>query len=140
MKLIRILIVTLLATFVVATPVAAANDPVRLNFQKSIVDPAGVWQGTVSGDVDGDLTTELQSLAVSGPIWRVTFAWIVSADSKSFVATLDGTLNTRTGTVVMDGSVTEGWLLGARVHEQGRLVDPATSTFVGTIRIEPATS
>ena len=36
--------------------------------------------------------------------------------------------------------VIEGYLLGAQVHEQGRLIDPETLTFEGSLRLMPATS
>jgi len=137
--LIKAVALTALATSLLVSPAMAANDPVRLSFDKALVDPAGVWEGTVSGDVDGDLTTELLSLEVTGAIWHVTFDWIVTAGDQSFVATMDGILNTKTGGVVMNGTVTSGWLLGAQVHEEGQLIDPATLRFVGEITILPAT-
>jgi hypothetical protein len=31
-------------------------------------------------------------------------------------------------------------MLGARVHESGQLIDAATSTFTGAIRVMPATA
>ena len=37
----------------------------------------------------------------------------------------------------MKGRVVDGHLLGAKVREQGQLVDPATSAFEGTIDIDP---
>lgn len=119
----------------IAGPDAA---PVRLTFDKTLVDPAGVWQGTIGGDVDGDLTTVLTALEVSGAIWLVEFDWIVDTDDEqSFTAHLSGILNTNTGKVVMNGTVVEGWLLGAQVHEEGQLVDAQTLQFQGTIRIMP---
>ncbi len=99
-----------------------------------------MWSGTVSGDVEGTLTTELLSLIPSGPVMQVEFAWIVSAGDQSFTAILKGTLNTQTGQVVMNGRIVEGWLTGAQVHEEGQLVDPATSRFQGTITILTATA
>jgi hypothetical protein len=38
------------------------------------------------------------------------------------------------------GTVVEGWLSGAQVHEEGQLVDPATLRFVGEIEIMPASA
>ncbi len=116
----------------------AANDPLRLTFDKSTSGP-GVWQGTVSGDVDGNLDTTLLSVTETGVIWHVTFDWVVDGDS-SFTARLSGTLHTSTGHVVMNGRVIEGDYLGALVHETGQLIDPATLRFQGLIQIMPATS
>lgn len=119
---------------------AAAASPVRLNFIKSVVStlPIMTWKGSVNGDVAGDLETRLLSLRVSGGIWHVEFDWIVSgASATSFTARLSGILNTKTGKVVMDGTVIEGYLEGAQVHEEGVLTDATSSTFAGTIRIAP---
>ena len=91
-------------------------------------------------DVGGDLTTELRDLRVTGPIWHVEFDWIVAGGDQSFTARLTGILNTNTGYVVMNGAVIEGWLEGARVHEEGQLIDPDTLRFQGAILLMPATA
>ncbi|HYO80411.1 MAG TPA: hypothetical protein VES20_03350 [Bryobacteraceae bacterium] len=39
-----------------------------------------------------------------------------------------------------NGTVIDGYLDGARVHEEGLLVDASTSKFEGTIRIAPKTA
>lgn len=118
---------------------SAPNQPVRLEFAKCAV-VTGVWEGTVTGDIEGDLRTELTELRVTGPIWHVRFNWIISAGEQSFTADLRGILNTVTGRVVMNGRIVEGYLAGAQVHEQGQLVDAENSCFVGTIRVMPATA
>lgn len=124
-----------------AASASAANEPVRIGFDKSISDPtAFVWTGSVTGDVSGGLTTRLTGLRVAGPIWHVCFDWIIDAGAHSFVADLSGTLNTNTGRVVMNGTVVEGWLSGAQVHEEGQLVDPAKLRFVGEIQLMPASA
>lgn len=115
------------------------SDPVRIRFDKSAV-AEGVWNGSVSGDVSGDLTTRLQSLRVEGVIWHVVFTWEIDAGPDSFTALLSGTLNTDTGRVVMNGRVVEGKWLGAQVHEEGQLIDPASLRFQGDIRIMPETA
>jgi hypothetical protein len=122
-----------------AASAAASSEPVRLTFDKSAVAP-GIWQGTVDGDVSGSLTTILTDLRIEGPVWHVRFDWIVSAGGSSFVADLRGTLNTETGAVVMNGTVVDGLLEGARVHERGRLVDPAALRFQSSIRLMPASA
>ena len=142
----RIFMVAILAAFTLAAFPRAASagasldrSPVRLQFDKQ--DGAGgIWNGTITGDADGSLTTQLLSLEPAGPILKVSFAWIVSAGEQSFTAVLYGTLNTLTGQVEMDGTIVEGWLAGAQVHEEGQLVDPMTGRFQGTITIFPMTA
>jgi hypothetical protein len=124
--------------FASAAAATAANDPVRLSFDKTASSP-GFWSGTVSGDVTGNLATELLSVTETGVIWHVTFDWVVDGDA-AFTARLSGTLNTSTGHVVMDGRVIDGDYLGARVHEEGHLIDPTTLRFQGLIQIMPATA
>jgi hypothetical protein len=139
LKIRRVLggLVAILACAALLAPTAAqAKSPVNLTFDKSSSGP-GTWQGTVSGDITGDLTTVLRDVRVTGKVWHVEFDWIVSAGSQSFTARLDGVLNTKTGAVVMNGRVIEGYLQGARVHEEGQLIDPTSLHFVGSIRIMP---
>lgn len=122
---------------------AGAAAPLDLTFQKTAV-AAGEWEGTVSGDVDGDLTTILTGCTgpnqCSGQIWHVEFDWIIDAGAESFTARLTGVLNTVTGQVVMNGTVVDGFLQGAQVHEAGQLVDAETLAFEGTIRVMPSTA
>jgi hypothetical protein len=140
MRKVTLILLCLGALTAAAVPAASAsNAPVRLTFDKSVASP-GVWHGTVAGDIDGGLTTELLALDTTGPIAHVTFDWIVSAGQSSFTARLSGIWNTKTGAVIMNGTVVSGYLLGARVHEQGELVDPNVLEFVGSIRLMPATA
>ena len=139
--LIAILAVSILAAFPQAAHASTGRDmsPIRIQFDKQ-GGANGTWTGTVTGDVEGALTTQLQSLTPNGPILNVSFAWIVSAGEQSFTAVLHGTLNSLTGQVEMDGTIVEGWLAGAQVHEEGQMIDPATGRFQGTILIFPATA
>jgi hypothetical protein len=40
----------------------------------------------------------------------------------------------------MNGTVVDGYLLGAQVHEEGRLLDPATLHFAGFLRLMPGSA
>jgi hypothetical protein len=66
--------------------------------------------------------------------------WVIDAGAESFTAHLSGVLNNVTGSVVMNGTVVDGFLEGAQVHEAGQLVNAETLGFEGTIRIMPATA
>jgi hypothetical protein len=122
---------------------AGAAEPLRLTFEKESV-AVGMWEGSVSGDVHGDLTSVLTSCTgpnpCSGTIWHVEFDWIIQAGAESFTAHLSGILNLQTGAAIMDGTVVDGFLQGAQVHEEGQLVNAATLRFEGTIRVMPATA
>lgn len=89
--------------------------------------PAGIWQGTVSGGVEGDLTTVLRELRVTGAIWHVRFDRILAAGEHSFTADLRRIRNTMTGAVAMSAGVVEGYHPGARVSSRG------ASTGSGTL-------
>lgn len=133
-------------------PISAASQAdtekqINLTFEKSasVTEPF-VWEGSVDGDVAGPLRTELQleDFRETGRIWHVRFLWIIDdGGSDSFVADLTGILNLNTGRVVMNGrvvSAADPALVGAQVHEEGQLVDPATSTFQGTITVNIPTA
>ena len=148
MKKLALLLVATAALAVVGGAVSTgaargedASGGIVVPFQKHIVDPANFgFQGTTGGPASGTLVSMIVGpLDASSPVWHFTFKWVVTADNthKSFVALTDGSLDTTTGSVVMDGSVVQGWHLGARVHEEGQLVDPATLTFAGNILILP---
>ncbi len=139
-----LLILCLLAIVAVVPSVppvrASKTSPVVLTFDKHATG-SGIWSGTVGGDGNGELTTTLTNLRTTGAVWPVEFDWQISSDdaAHSFTAQLRGTLNTETGSVVMSGTVVDGWLAGARVHQVGQLIDPETQRFQGTLRILPAT-
>jgi hypothetical protein len=131
------------AALVAASGASAGNAPVQVEFVKHVVDPASlVFEGSTGGAVSGSLTSKLVSLdGLSGPVYHVTFDWIVSAGAESFTARTTGTWNTSTGSVIMNGTVvSDGYLSGAQVHEEGRLVDPDTLTFAGFLRLLPVTA
>ena len=128
---------------------ATAAPPAQVDWAKSFdhLDAGGhpVFLGTTSGDVTGSLTSVGTVDAASGPILHVTFVWTVCegpacSGSHSFTASTSGIWNTNTGPVVMDGRVVDGWLEGAQVHEEGQLLDPATLSFQGFLRLLPNTA
>ena len=125
-----------------ASAATASNAPLEVHFVKHVVDRTNlVFEGTVSGAVNGSLVSRLVRLnSIDGPIYNITFDWIVSAADKSFTARTTGTWNTRTGQVVMNGTIIAGYLNRAQVHEQGHLVDPTTLTFEGFLQLMPATA
>ena len=95
--LVVLLLAGLLSVGLAHAAPASASPPLTLSFEKAAVG-AGVWQGTVSGDVDGDLTTLLTACTgCSGDIWHVEFDWIITAGAESWTGPLSGVRSHRTG-------------------------------------------
>jgi hypothetical protein len=136
-----VLLSVMLSALLIAGSAAADNNgPVYLTFAKADPDGNYVWNGTVSGDIAGALETRLLAASQTNRILHVDFEWEVEAGAQSFLAVLSGTLDTQTGAVTMNGTIVEGYLAGAQVHEEGQLVDPGNSGFEGTIAIFPASA
>jgi hypothetical protein len=143
MRKLTLIVLCLGAVVAAAVPAAnASNAPLQISFDKHVTDPAAfIFAGTTGGDISGTLTSNLVSLnASTGPNLHITFDWTVTAGTESFTARTEGIWNTKTGSVVMNGTVIDGYLLGAQVHEEGQLVNPATLEFVGFLRLMPATA
>jgi hypothetical protein len=118
-----------------AQPAAASplSAPLTWTFDKCAVGP-GVWQGTAHGPAgtSESLTTNLTSARQTDSVLHVDFDWHVG---DTYLAQLTGTLNLKTGAVVMNGQVAEGSYVGSQVHEEGQLYDPINSCFAGTIQV-----
>lgn len=131
------IVVSLMMILLVGTPVAAAQRPVVLEFEKQWAAP-DYYLGTVEGGGTIDMT--LFDKSVIGNTQHFSATVEVNSASRSFTALVSGQINFSTGRVVLNGSVTSGWLAGARVQEESQLVDPDTGRFIGTIQIMPASS
>lgn len=98
----------------------------------------GPWQGSAIGPNGEDevLLTELTGGQGTGQVLQLEIDWVVG---DAYTAKLSGTLNKRTGAVVMNGQVVAGDFLGSRVHEEGQLIssDNGKLCFAGTIRVMP---
>ena len=110
------------------------EQPHRLRFRSAFagVSPDGancVWQGSVDGATRGALTFELRQVEdpsqAANPVWHVATHWSVEdpSNARSFDAQLEGMVDWRTGDFRLSGEITEGWMKGAWVQEEGRFVD-----------------
>jgi len=95
----------------------------------------GTFAGTILGRTafDNGVIVKLQAL------YRVTDP----SGSHSFAALIQGTQNIETATAVLNGVITEGWMVGARVHVTFQRITPCALApiapglcFQGTIRIQ----
>ena len=130
--------VALLTILALTAPVAAAERPIVLEFEKANAGD-GYYAGTVEGG--GSLQMWLFESRVVGNTQH--FSATVQVDEStagSFTAVVRGQINFSTGRAVLNGTVTDGDLEGAQVQERSQLIGLSPLTFVGTIQIMPASS
>lgn len=121
----------------IAGPVTAAERPIVLDFEKAWAAP-DYYVGTVDGG--GTIEMWLSNKTVIGNTQHFDATVEVDSPSGVFTAFVSGQINFSTGRVVLNGTVTSGWMVGARVQEESQLTDLATGSFTGTIQIMPASS
>jgi hypothetical protein len=117
---------------------------IEVTFTKWI-DPAfPQFKGVAGGDVPGDFAaTVLQRTPFdNGNIIDLRARYEVIADNaaRSFVAEIEGKQNSQTLHAVLNGSVVEGWLTGARVHVTFDVIEPCPQfnkprCFTGILRV-----
>ncbi|HYZ19071.1 MAG TPA: hypothetical protein VE615_05970 [Gaiellaceae bacterium] len=131
------LLVTLVAVAAAfwTAPASASNEPIFISFEKHWVGP-GHYVGT-TGD-GGSIEMWVSNSTVTGNMQHFDVTISAAVASGSFTAVLDGTFNFSTARTLLNGNVTEGWLAGARMHEEGQLVSLDPLTFTGTLRLMPA--
>jgi hypothetical protein len=130
-------------TTVTQTQNSSSAAPVEVTFTKWITTyPA--MAGVAGGDVVGTFVGEVLSRTPfdNGVIVDLLARYEVVAGAHSFIAEIEGKQNNNTATAVLNGVVTEGWLVGARVHVEFEVISscagkPAGPCFQGTIRVMP---
>lgn len=128
---------TLALVLMIAGPATAAERPIVLGFEKAWAAP-DYYVGTVDGG--GTIQMWLSNKTVIGNTQHFEATVEVDSPSGAFTAFVSGQINFSTGRVALNGTVTSGWLAGARIHEESQLTDPATGSFNGTIQIMPASA
>jgi hypothetical protein len=103
------------------------------------------WFGNVSGGINGDLETQVTGFFASGHILHIQTVWTVTNASggKNFIANLDGTLDTNSGKLLLNGAIVNGYLVGARVHDEGVLTGftgVGGTIFEGSLWIMPGSA
>ncbi len=124
---------------------AAPRSPLVMDYMKTESGPGSAnWLGSVWGDIDGDLETQVVGLMVAGKIWHIQTIWTVTgAGAHDFVAELNGMLDTSSGKLLLNGAIVSGYLAGAQVHEEGFLTgftEAGGTIFEGFVRIMPGSA
>lgn len=134
----RLMSVMVAAAAIVAlsVPVAAAEAPITVRFEKA---PAGAdyFAGAVEGG--GTIEMWIDDGGVRGNTQHFSaIVQLTGTSAGTLTAEVSGQMNLGTGRAVLNGVVTDGAYEGARVHEESQLVNPETFTFTGIVRIMPA--
>ena len=125
---------------------ATSRAPVEVSFTKWIDPKLGFpsFIGTAGGDVPGDFAATVleRTPFENGTIVHLRARYEVIADnaSRSFVAEIEGNQNNQTNSAVLNGSVVDGWLTGARVHVTFDVIQPCPQfnqsvCFSGILRV-----
>jgi hypothetical protein len=116
----------------------ASDASLVIPFEKHWVGP-GHYVGTACDG--GAIDMQLSNSSVTGDVQHFTATVQLSCPARgASTAVLDGRFNFTSGRTVLNGSVVDGWLAGAQVHEEGQLVDLDPLTFVGTVRLMPGSA
>src|SRR3989337_773434 len=101
------IVVALMTVLLVATPAAAAQRPIVLEFEKQWAAP-DYYVGTVDGG--GTIEMWLFAKRVLGNTQHFSATVDVTVPGHSFSADVSGHYTFSTGRVVLTGTVTGGWL------------------------------
>jgi len=87
-----------------------------------------VWEGQAEGAAPGRVRLEVKQIgppsAAANPVWRVLARCTLDAgEGRSFVADLEGVIVWHPGLVRLAGTITSGWMAGARLEQEARIVD-----------------
>jgi hypothetical protein len=136
----------LIAAAVVAcaspAPAAGSSEPLIITWTKTEAGcPASVFAGTASGDVSGALTaTRISDITFTGSTLHFVFHYSIGS---SFEATVRAIFNTRTGTAVVNGTVSGGQLSGAQLHGRASVIGQTPCgglILAGKFRVMPASA
>jgi hypothetical protein len=130
---------------------ASGGPPVEVTFTKWIDPMLGFpsFTGVAGGDVPGDFVATVLSRNPfdNGIIVQLEARYEVIADdpTRSFVVVIEGKQNQQTQSAVLNGTVVEGWLTGARAHVTFDVISPCPQfnqsvCFAGTIRVLPGSA
>ncbi|MEZ5425231.1 MAG: hypothetical protein R2747_03095 [Pyrinomonadaceae bacterium] len=115
---------------------AGTGSEIVVNFDTRQVS-SSVWYGIATGDVSGNITLE----AFENPpeIFRGTSScktrWHIVAGGNSFVAEMNGKINSYNGVLIMRGIVISGANVGETATAEGRVTAINPHRFEGTIRV-----
>lgn len=123
---------------------AHAGANVEVSFTKWIDPSFPTFAGVAGGDVPGTFAATVlrRTPFDNGNIVQLEARYEVIADdpTRSFAVLIEGKQNNQTQSAVLNGTVVEGWLTGARVHVVFDVIQPCPAfqksiCWAGTVRV-----
>ncbi len=125
---------------------ATSSAPVEVSFVKWLHPTLGFpsFVGEAGGDGPGSFAATVleRTPFENGNIvdLRARYEYLADDGQRSFVAVIEGKQNAQTQSAVLNGSIEEGWLAGARVHVTFDIIRPCPEfgqsvCFRGIIRV-----
>ena len=123
---------------------ANGGPNVEVTFTKWIDPSFPNFSGVAGGDVPGTFAATVldrKELANGNIVdLRARYEVIANDPTRSFAVLIEGKQNNQTRSAVLNGTVVEGWLTGARVHVTFDVIEPCPAfqksrCFTGTIRV-----
>ena len=145
-RIIMVSVAAIAASLLFQTSIAraAGQRPLRINFEKCFVEDGGPfgghYEGTVAGDCGvGTVIFTFESVLPGEVIWQFSGEYKITTSQCSFTALCVGIDNLRSGSGhdVLNGVITEGEFLGARVQVRAQDTDGGACSQ-GTITITPS--
>jgi hypothetical protein len=122
-----------------AAQASASSAPIVIPYAKTCDETVGHCVGT-AGD-GGTLEMQVTGFRATGKAAQLTFTEEITVGDISFTAEVSAHVSPA-GFIVLNGTVTEGSLAGAQVHQRSDLVgiDGTTTAWTGELRLMPASA
>jgi hypothetical protein len=121
-----------------AAQASASSAPIVIPYVKTC-DQTGHCAGSAGGT--GTLEMQITSFRATGDGADLSLTEWISVEGISFTAEMNGHASPD-GFIVLNGTVTEGSLAGAQVHQRSNFESAAgtTSTWTGRLQLLPASA
>lgn len=139
MKRTLVLLAVLGAVAFAAAQASASSAPIAISYEKTCDLTVGHCVGTAGNG--GTIEMQVTSVRGSGDAAQLTLTEWITVGSISFTAEMNGH-QSPDGFIVLNGTVTDGSFLGARIHQRSNYIGgPLTaSEWSGQLQLAPASA
>jgi hypothetical protein len=120
-----------------AAPASASSAPIVISYEKTCDETVGHCVGTAGAG--GTIEMQITAFRPIGNVVQLRLTEWITVGDISFTAVMKGYVSPA-GFIVLNGTVTEGSYVGAKVRQRSTLIgtDGTTTTWTGVLRLLPA--